>query len=48
MLEKLLQAIVITALLTLFAGISAPKPKEAPTSFFNTFSLSLLTLGSVN
>lgn len=48
MLEKLLQAIIITALLTLFAGISAPKPKETPNSIFHTFSLPLVTLGSLN
>ena len=48
MLEKLLQAIAITLLLTLFAGISAPKPKNTPNSLFQAFSISVLNLGSLN
>jgi len=48
MLEKLLQAIAITLLLTLFAGIGAPKPKETPNPLFHAFSFPLLNLESLN
>ncbi|GAP95585.1 hypothetical protein [Leptolyngbya sp. NIES-2104] len=48
MLEKLLQAIAITLLMALFAGIGTPKPKEVPNPFFHAFSLPLLNLGSLN
>lgn len=48
MLEKLLQAIAITLLLTLFAGVGAPKPKEMPSPLFHAFSIPLLSLGSLN
>lgn len=48
MLEKFLQAIAITLLLTLFAGVGVPKPKEAPNPLFHAFSFPLLNLGSLN
>jgi hypothetical protein len=37
MLEKLLQAIAITILLALLAGISLPKPKETSNPLFHAF-----------
>jgi hypothetical protein len=44
MLEKLLQAIAITLTLTWFAGIGAPKPREAPNPLFHAF----VNFGSLN
>ncbi|MCU0550905.1 MAG: hypothetical protein MUC48_16285 [Leptolyngbya sp. Prado105] len=48
MLEKLLQAIAITLLLALFAGVGVPKSKETTDPFFHAFSIPVLTWGSVN
>jgi hypothetical protein len=48
MLEKLLQAIAITLLLALFAGIGVPKPKETSNPFFQALSLPFLDWGSLN
>jgi hypothetical protein len=45
MLEKLLQAAVITLLLGLLAGIRQPKSSEVPVfSSFQAFSLPMLSL----
>lgn len=48
MLEKLLQAIAITLLLALFAGIGVPKTKETTSPLFHAFSLPTLEWGSLN
>ncbi len=44
MLEKLLQAIAITLLLTLFAGIGAPQPKAVQNPLLQAFSMLHLEL----
>ncbi|BAY57992.1 MULTISPECIES: hypothetical protein [Leptolyngbya] len=49
MLEKLLQAIAITVLLALLAGIGMPKPKETSSPLFHAlFSFPMREWGSIN